>query len=240
MSLMTDLTISWSCWPAEIRILILKALLQIGCKLAGFATVSREWQVIIEPHNFARISLTLSRLADFRSMIHRNRALVRYKWLCVELQEYHCPQLVPSREKTEERSNTENTRVMTAFQDLFSTLSTWEPKGDLMLDISVQFPRESDHWLRYLTVGPDITSDKCDWNLCPEKTMLTRLDPKKQGCIAGRKISIVRIMRIHNVSQEIMGELPFPNDNQKDQWWQRLPLVPARTGVLLRQQNRRR
>lgn len=58
---------------------ILEALLQNEGSLASFATVSREWQAIIEQHNFSRIKLTLgSRLANFGSMIRRNRALVRY------------------------------------------------------------------------------------------------------------------------------------------------------------------
>jgi hypothetical protein len=37
-----------------------------------------------------------------------------------------------------------------------------------------------------------------------------------------------------------MGEGSFDNEEQEEQWWQQLPLVPAVTGVLLRQQNRRR
>lgn len=49
-----------------------------GCSLARLAIVSREWQSEIERYNFARIKLTPSRLVDFSSMIHRNRALVRY------------------------------------------------------------------------------------------------------------------------------------------------------------------
>ncbi|KAJ9213918.1 hypothetical protein DTO166G4_4529 [Paecilomyces variotii] len=37
-----------------------------------------------------------------------------------------------------------------------------------------------------------------------------------------------------------MGEGPFDDDEQEKHRWQQLPLVPAVTGVLLRQQNRRR
>lgn len=39
---------------------------------------------------------------------------------------------------------------------------------------------------------------------------------------------------------EIMDEEPFDTDEQETQWWQQLPSVPAVTGVLLRQQTRRR
>jgi hypothetical protein len=37
-----------------------------------------------------------------------------------------------------------------------------------------------------------------------------------------------------------MGEGPFDDEEQEGQCWKQLPLVPAVTGVLLRQQNRRR
>jgi hypothetical protein len=33
-----------------------------------------------------------------------------------------------------------------------------------------------------------------------------------------------------------MGDGPFDDEEQEGQWWQQLPLVPAVTGVLLRQQ----
>jgi hypothetical protein len=37
-----------------------------------------------------------------------------------------------------------------------------------------------------------------------------------------------------------LAEGPVNNDEEENHWWQQLPLVPAVTGVLLRQQNRRR
>jgi hypothetical protein len=70
MSLITAKKTAWPCLPAEVRIMVLGALVQDdgGC-LAGFAIVSREWQMTIEQHNFAKINLTLSRVADFGPMI---------------------------------------------------------------------------------------------------------------------------------------------------------------------------
>lgn len=62
--------------------MILEVLLQDGCSLASFATISREWQTIIERHNFARIKLTPSRLGDFGSIVHLNQGLIGYIWLC--------------------------------------------------------------------------------------------------------------------------------------------------------------
>ncbi|KAL2867734.1 uncharacterized protein BJX67DRAFT_380677 [Aspergillus lucknowensis] len=240
MSLMTADKTSWHCLPAEIRILVLEALLQDGCSVAAFATVSREWQTIIERHNFARINLTLSRLADFGSIIHRNRALVRYIWLCLELREYDCTQCAPRGLENLGISNADNTLITTAFQDLFSTLSAWEPNGNLLLDISIHSPSDSEHWFKYLTFGPDIPSDECDRGLCAEQSMLVKLDDPQHGWIAGRRDSAPPNDGIHKVFDEIMGEGPFDDDEQENQWWQQLPLVPVVTGVLLRQQTRRR
>ncbi|KIN03080.1 hypothetical protein OIDMADRAFT_52887 [Oidiodendron maius Zn] len=126
----------------------------------GRVRVSREWQKIIERHNSARIKLTTSRLVDFGSIIHRNRALVRYVWLCLELQEYDCTECAPKRQ--EPISDTDNIMITTAFQDLFSTLSAWEPNGNLLLDISVHSPSDSEHWFKYLTFEPNIPTEECE------------------------------------------------------------------------------
>lgn len=229
----------WHCLPAEIRLLVLEALPQVSCSLAGFATVSREWQKIIERHNFARIKLTPSRLADFSSMVYRNRALVRYMWLCLELQEYGCAICAPEGMEIMGMSDADNALIIAAFVDLFSALSTWEPKGNLLLDISVHSPSDSEHWFKYLTFEPDISSDECGRYLCKEP-MLAKLDDHQHGWIAGNRESLPPMASIHKVFDEIMGEGPFYNDEQENQWWQQLPLVPAITGILLRQQSRRR
>ncbi|KAL6814597.1 hypothetical protein V8C40DRAFT_277294 [Trichoderma camerunense] len=89
---------TWNGLPTEIRLLIFKALAQDGCRLSPLATVSREWQIELMPHNFARIKLTPSCLADFNSMIRRNRASVAYIYAGAEFEEAlaigdtdHCP-----------------------------------------------------------------------------------------------------------------------------------------------------
>lgn len=82
--------LTWDSLPSVVRHLIIQKLTEDGCTLASLATVSREWQAEIEPHNFARLRLTPSRLANFGVMINRNRALVRYIWFCLELDDYCC------------------------------------------------------------------------------------------------------------------------------------------------------
>ena len=217
---MTADNIYWYNLPAKIRVLILEALLKDGCSLAGFATVSREWQTVIERHNFAKIKLTSSRLIDFDSMIHRNRAPVHYIWLCIELEEYDCDQCTPHFADPDVAemmmiSNTDNALITIAILDLFSTLSAWEPKGNLFLDISVHSPSDSEHWFKYLTFEPDISSDECDLDRCPEHSMLIKLNDHQHGWVDGRQDSVPPGLAIDKVFDEIMDEGMFSDEEKK-------------------------
>lgn len=237
---MTANMIFWHCFPAEIRLTILEFLLQDGCSLADFAIVSREWQTIIERHNFSRIKLTSSRVANFGLMVHRNRSLVRYIWLCLQLQEYDCAECEPQDVYPTALSYAENSLITTAFQDLFSTLSVWEPGSSLLLDISVYSPSDSEHWFKYLTFEPDVASDVCSRDIDAEQLMLVKANDPHHGWVAGGSVSVPSYLAIEKVFGEIMGEGPFDDEEEEGQWWQQLPLVPAVTGVLIRQQTRRR
>lgn len=152
-------TASWSRLPRELQLLILQAILEDGCSLAEFATVSRDWQQVIEKHNFARIKLTPSRLAGFSSIIHRNRSLVNYIWLCVELEHYSSLEAYTS--ETRLLSWRDLNLVAIAIRGLFSALSTWEPHGELLLDISIHSPSDSKYLLKYLAFEPDMPSKSC-------------------------------------------------------------------------------
>lgn len=241
---MTANMIHWHRFPAEIRLTILEALLQDGCcSLAAFATVSQEWQTIIERHNFSQIKLTWSRIANINSMLHRNRRLVRYIWLCLELEEYNCTKCESEDMVLEVLSPADNTRLTTAFQDLFSALSVWEPdsSSSLLLDISVYSPSDSKHWFKELTFEPDVASKMYtdrDQHANPSKQIIA--SDHHHGWIAGSRPSIPSYTAIEILFEEIMGEGPFDGEEQESQWWKQLPLVPAVTGVLLRQQTRRR
>lgn len=132
---------SWGYLFPEVRLMILEALLEDGCSLAPFVTVSREWQSFIERHVFARIRLTPTRLSEFSSMIHRNRSLVSYIWFCLEIPSYDCARCAPQDVYEWGFSNSDSTLVIKTLQDLFSALSTWEPNGHLLLDIDVHSTR---------------------------------------------------------------------------------------------------
>jgi hypothetical protein len=235
---------TWDNLPREVQILIFKALMQNGCTLARLVTVSREWQTELERYNFARIRLTPSRLVDFGSMVHRNRALVGYIWFCLELDNYDCTTCAPARGTlTDEEyegafsiSDTENYPITTAFQNLFSTLSTWDLNGDLILDISVYSPSDSEHWFKYLTFMPD-TIDGGDI----KQTLLNKAyDDPQHGWLAGFRHSAPPSIAIRKVFHSVMEEGPFDSEQLEMRWWNQLPSVPAVTNLLLRQQNRRR
>lgn len=196
--------------------------------------------MIIERHNFTRIKLTPSRLADFGSMIHRNQALVRYIWLCLELHEYDCSECTP--EEMLGIDNEDNILITTTFENLFTTLSAWKPNGSLLLDISVHSPSDSEHWFKYLTFEPDIAPDECDRHrsLKQSTCTLAKLNDYRHGWFGGRRMSAPDDLVIHKVFGEIMGEGPFDDEEEEKQWWEQLPIVSAVTGVLVRQQNRRR
>ncbi|KAL3419964.1 hypothetical protein PVAG01_08463 [Phlyctema vagabunda] len=170
--------------------MVLEFLLQDGCSLAGFATVSREWQTIIERHNFSRIKVTSSRAADFGSMVHRNRSFVRYIWFCVELDEYDCTTGKPDRELPAP-SKASNAFVTTAFLDLFSALSVWEPGSSLLLDISFSFPSDPEHRFKYLTFEPDNASDMSGRDQQAEQSILVKAGDQHHGWNPGSRNSVL-------------------------------------------------
>jgi hypothetical protein len=229
----------WDGLPGEIRLMILNALIQDGssCKLAHLATVSREWQAEFERHNFARIKLTPSRLADFSSMVHRNQALVGYIWFCLELDDYDCTTCAPGDMSLDDLAeavgitDTDKCPITTSFQNLFSILSTWDPKSDLILDISIYSPSDSEHWFKYLTFLPDT----------PSQTRSTKAyDDAQHGWVAGSRHAAPPRWAFSKVFHAVMDQGPFDSDDSEFEWWDQLPSVPAVTSLLLRQQNRRR
>ncbi|KAM0520150.1 hypothetical protein ACHAPE_003429 [Trichoderma viride] len=227
---------SWHRFPLEIKDEILQKLIEDGGKLADFATVSREWQEKIEQHTFARIRLTPSRLVNFDAMTSRNRSLVRYLWLCLELDKYCCLDCVQRWEFNSD--DDENATIITALQKLFSVLNTWAPDSNLTLDISVYSPSDSEHWFPHLTFEPDIPCGTGGHNQVVEKAGRARAaDDQHDFNVTAAAINRV-FGEIMNPDEVIF--LPFVNDEQEDEWWQRLPLVPAITSVLLRQESRRR
>lgn len=234
---MDSATPPWATLPHPVRDSILQALPQDsdGCSLAGLAVVSREWQNVIERHTFARIKLTLPRLEAFGSMVRRNRSRVKYIWLCVELEHYSSIEAYTGDD--ESVSQRDFDLVKKAFEGLFNEISEWEPREQLILDISVHSPSDSNYLLKYLTFQPDMPSNEC----------LSLADVGNMGR-AGRSwndwVAADRAgTSIKKMSGPIEVKDPSPDEEAYDremEWLDDLLNVPAVTGVLLRQQTRRR
>lgn len=207
---------SWNHLPTELQLIIFDVLFKDGCSLANCAAVSRDWQAVIEPHNFARIKVTPSRLSDFGPMTHRNQSLVKYIWFCTGLKESY---LVPPEHPDDE---VDDVHPATAFESLFSTLSTWGPSCELLLDISVYQRQDSKKHFSYLTLEPDHPRSGLDG------------DERGKQVVP---VSAPTMLAIDNVFDIIFADSALYGMTW---WWQHLPLVPAVTGVLLRQQTRRR
>lgn len=233
---------SWGYLPVEIRELILDVLMRDGCSLANLATVSREWQTTIEKHNFSRIRVTQARLPELNYMTRRNRSLVRYIWVCLELGKYPCPEHTdPARFVFEDTVAMDNVVVTTGLQDLFSALSKWEPRpGELLLDVSFYSPSDSKYWFKELTFLPDFpSSEECDRALggAAKARLASRInDDKEHGWTRGAPPRLA----IHTTFPRMLWWEPFGDPKEQVDWWLRLPKAPVVTGLLLRQQNRRR
>ncbi|KAI0011037.1 hypothetical protein F4779DRAFT_637795 [Xylariaceae sp. FL0662B] len=227
---------SGSPLPREIQRQKLKFLLNDGCSVAQLAAVSRQWQAVIKRHNFERINITLWRIPDLGPMTRRNRALLKYIWLALELDEYDCSRCGGENQDIRHVfcRAANNCVVITTMHDLFLTLSAWGPQGDLTLDISIHSPSDSQHWFKYLTFGPDA--------LPHSRVTLGQRDDPEHAWIAGKPFSAPPEAALCNVFEEVLGKPYglFFNKEEESKWWQTLPEVPAITSVLLRLQNRRR
>jgi hypothetical protein len=90
-------------------------------------------------------------------MIRRNRSQVKYIWFCVELEHYSS--LEAFTRDSQFISPRDLSLVAKTIQTLLTKLSEWEPSGELLLDISIHSPSDSDYLLKYLTFGPDLASN---------------------------------------------------------------------------------
>lgn len=235
--------------PVEIRLMIIQALVDDGCSLAPFAAVSRDWSAIIEQHTFRRIRLTPPRIAELNAMTSRNRARVRSLWLCLELERYNCTGECDCDDNYFFcTSSREDALIQTALRDLFSALSTWKANGSsLSLDISVYSTSDSERWFRHLTFSPDELPKKASRIQGDRQTTVRANNIAAGNGRFGWQPKIVRgevppRCAIDKAFTNIMcrAELQDEDEEWQNKWWRQLPLVPAVTHLLLRQQTRRR
>ncbi|KAL7823432.1 hypothetical protein V8C26DRAFT_386488 [Trichoderma gracile] len=238
--------------PAEVRRMILTALVKDGCELASFAAVSREWQAVIEPQTFKRIRVTPSRIAELDAMTRRNRSHVRYLWLCVELERYGCDTCSPAGENDDVpmfNSVADDLLIKAAIQSLFSVLGTWDIGSSLTLDISVYSTSDQEHWFKYLTFEPDDDEDEASSNQgysyipSVNRAASCEVDDARHQWNTADDSFLEAQYAVQHVFTRILENYPEESDDEEMdglEWWRELPLVPAITRLLLRQQTRRR
>jgi hypothetical protein len=148
----------WEHLPPKIRLIILKMLAEdTDCSskidtrktnMACYATVSKEWQAVIEKKNFSRLTLSPPCLGTFDKTVRRQRGLIKHIWLRVKLRTYGCPSCTESETITLTAIN--NTIIRRAITRLFTILSSWKRNGDcsnggLTLELSTYSSSDSRH-----------------------------------------------------------------------------------------------
>ena len=138
----------WESLAAEIRLMILElSTREKNPGWASYAAVCKEWQFYIEKKNFHRLKLRDSCLDEFKSMVVRQRDLVRHIQFIIELPEYSC---YSCRSYTSAaREPPEQSIIGDRIWELFSILGTWKPAtGGISLELNVYSPSDSKHWFK--------------------------------------------------------------------------------------------
>lgn len=94
----------WSSLAAELRTMILDALVQCG-NVSHCACVSQEWKTAIGKHNFRPLRLTPADMSFMESLSSQSMDMVEYVYYCIELEEYGCVRWIvasPHRPKRHE------------------------------------------------------------------------------------------------------------------------------------------
>lgn len=216
----------WASLPAELRLMILNVLVRDCTGLASYASVCKEWQVIIEKKNFRRLKLGASCLDDFEKMTGRCKGLIKHVWLNIELHRYTCRCCVYMESYTRMRNN--NTVIQNAISKLFSILSKWnQPGNELTLELSSQSPSDSEHWFKNCYFGVRDEDEDVIFGNQLQDTTSTLHDPK-HGWVNGQQVE-VSIAALNRLYEHI--ELDFRKS---------LPEVHSVTRFILRRQCRRR
>lgn len=139
-------------------------------RLSILATVCRDWQTMIEKRTFAQISLTIPCLADTNtlSILFRKRNYIRYILFRVDLEQYRAEGCANKEPGTRDVSPTGNRIIVDGFESLFRALSSWEPRGDLVLDIDVSPPSWHQLYFRCHSPWPEL----CEAHQYAEKKAL--------------------------------------------------------------------
>ncbi|KAL0932468.1 uncharacterized protein CTRU02_213421 [Colletotrichum truncatum] len=146
----------WAVLPAEVRLMILKELLEElkrgneRHELSYWASVSGEWQGFFEPQNFLDLKIQFPGvdIDDLNSIVYGyRRNLVKKISLHVQTEEYDSANQFDKPE-TKATIKANNKIITQALKKLFCALSTWvhsSPTGGIKLELSASSPSDADH-----------------------------------------------------------------------------------------------
>ncbi|KAM0445245.1 hypothetical protein ACHAO4_009842 [Trichoderma viride] len=169
--------IGWSNLPLELREMILEVLedsLQ-GGKAASYASVSKEWNRILEPYIFKRLTLSLDRMREFQDfVIDRRRPFVQFIWF--RFKRRLCPEMKMAI--FEWQDELDQVQFAYAVYCLFQVLSEWDERTPgqpgIVLELSA-FSTSDPYYSMKDTVpreleNVDITEDSDALNAVYEKS----------------------------------------------------------------------
>ncbi|KAL3297338.1 Oxoglutarate iron-dependent oxygenase protein [Colletotrichum asianum] len=132
-----------------------------------------------------------------------------------QLEEYDCINC-GAEKNLRITSTADHARIGRAFTGLFSALSAWEPSDNLVLDISIHSPSDSDHWYKYLTFVPDMTPENCNWKKRLPKPIQVNFNDEKHGWIASHRVSPPRPVLIEDMCDTASTESPAVDGNSRE------------------------
>lgn len=212
--------IGWSDLPLELREMILEALedsLQ-GGKAASYASVSKEWNRILEHYIFIRLKLlspySMEKFQDF--VTDRRRPFVQFIWF--RFQRDFRPDW--TRADSEEQKRLDQFQFAYAVYCLFQILSEWDERKagqpGIVLELSA-FSSSDPHYSMKDTVpreleNVDITEDSDALNAMYEKSAVRQMRKLPVEEMIYRKTSRLRLMYEASSFPRVV-EAPFPTVN---------------------------
>ncbi|KAH8598429.1 hypothetical protein B0O99DRAFT_538530 [Bisporella sp. PMI_857] len=186
------------------------------------AAVCKEWRAVVERKNFHRLILQASCLEELENMVTRQRDLVQYICLNIELPRYTSR----SCQQTESFScsSRHSSIVADAILKLFSVLSTWQPTGCLILELNAYSLSDSEHWFKNYYFGLEHENG----DLVQPQEATTKWHDPNHGWVNGQQVEAPRAPAILRLFSPICLSLS-----------KNLPEVHAVTGFAICRQLRR-
>ncbi|KAM0520696.1 hypothetical protein ACHAPE_003093 [Trichoderma viride] len=208
--------IGWSDLPLELRELILEVLEESlqGGKAASYASVSKEWNRILEPYIFKRLKLSLYSMEEFQNYVtNRRQPFVQFIWL--RFQRDFRPDW--GRVDFAEQKTLDQFQFAYAIYCLFQILSEWDEQKagqpGIVLELSAFSKYDSDYSINDTVPreleNVDITEDSDALNAVYEKPAIRQMRNLPADELMYRRASgLGPIFAASSLPQVV--EAPFP------------------------------